>query len=228
MTPEPVADHGQTIAPPAGKVIGFIDDKSEYEAFAKAVLAAGFPAAAITALYGEEGIHLLQRLKDNSFFFGDSEDNVIHLSIRELEQGHYAAAVEVADRQQAVQIADLAKPYGGHGFKYFGTWVSAYDLNCAWPSLPQRLFHPSTFFSGSRFVAEQSRELDQAISALTTEILKLSPLEDDALEPLNVTIRNALSRLALAIVAQASNTVAQGNQTQEMRHEEAMPVAPNM
>ncbi len=70
-------------------------------------------------------------------------------------------------------------------------------------------------------MVEQSRELDQAISALTTEILKLSPLEGEAVEPLNITIRNALSRLALAIVAQS-------NHTQEVHHEEAMPAAPNM
>ena len=124
MTPEPVADHGQTIAVPEGKVIGFIDGKAEYEAFAKAVQAAGFPASTITSLYGEEGIHLLERLKENSFFFGDSEDGVIQLSIRELGLGHYAAAIEVTDHEHAVQIANLAKPHGGHSFSYFGTWVS--------------------------------------------------------------------------------------------------------
>jgi hypothetical protein len=124
MSVEPIADHGQKIAPPAGKVIGFINDKVEFEAFAKAVQAAGYPASTITSLYGEDGIHLLERLKDNSFFFGDSEDSVIQLSIKELGMGHYAASVDVADHQQAVQIASLAKPHGGHSFSYFGTWVS--------------------------------------------------------------------------------------------------------
>lgn len=124
MTLEPLTDHGQTIDPPAGKVIGFIDSKPEFDAFAAAVQAAGYPAEKITSLYGEEGIHLLERLKENSFFFGDSEDSVIQLSIRELRQGHYAAAVEVNDHAQAVQIADLAKPHGGHRFSYFGTWVT--------------------------------------------------------------------------------------------------------
>jgi hypothetical protein len=124
MTFQPTADHGQSLAPPAGKVIGFIDGKAEFEAFAEAVQAAGFPAAKITSLYGDDGIQLLQRLKNNSFFFGDSEDSVIQLGIKELGQGHYAAAVEVADHQQAVQIANLAKPHGGHGFSYFGVWIS--------------------------------------------------------------------------------------------------------
>jgi len=124
MEIEPTVDHGQTLTPPAGKVIGFIDGKSEFEAFAEAVQLAGFPASKITSLYGEEGIHLLERLKKNSFFFGDSEDNIIELSIRELAQGHYASAVDVTDHQQAVQITSLAKRYGGHSFSYFGTWVS--------------------------------------------------------------------------------------------------------
>ena len=124
MTVEPITDHGQTIAAPAGKVIGFLDGKAEFEAFAEAVRDAGYPASKITSLYGDDGIQLLERLKKNSFFFGDSEDSVIQLSIRELGQGHYAAAVDVEDHRQAVQIASLAKPHGGHSFSYFGTWVT--------------------------------------------------------------------------------------------------------
>ena len=124
MNIEPTSDHGQNIDAPAGKVIGFIDDKARFDAFAQAVQTAGYPASKITSLYGEDGIHLLERLKENSFFFGDSEDSVIQLGIQELGRGHYAAAVEVMDHQQAVQIATLAKPHGGHGFSYFGTWVS--------------------------------------------------------------------------------------------------------
>ena len=124
MTFEPIADHGQELALPAGKVIGFIDSKAEFEAFAEAVQAAGYPASKLTSVYGEDGIRLLERMKENNFFFADSEDSIIRLSIRELGQGHYAAAVDVADHQQAEQIASLAKPHGGHSFSYFGTWVS--------------------------------------------------------------------------------------------------------
>jgi hypothetical protein len=124
MTIRPAADHGQQLTAPAGKVIGFFDGKAKFDAFAEAVRAAGYPTSKISALYGEDGIHLLERLKDNSFFFGDSEDSIIQLSIKELGQGHYAAAVEAPDHQHAVQIASLAKPHGGHDFSYFGTWVT--------------------------------------------------------------------------------------------------------
>ena len=124
MTVMPTADHGQVIASPAGKVIGFIDGPAEFEEFAAAVVAAGYPAAKLTSLHGEDGIHLLERLKDNTFFFGDSEDDIIKLSIIELGQGHYAAAVDVTDHAQAAQIVSLAKPHGGHGFSYFGPWMT--------------------------------------------------------------------------------------------------------
>jgi hypothetical protein len=124
MTVQPLDDHGQTIAPPAGKVIGFIDSKAASEAFAEAARAAGYSASSIMSLYGEDGIHLLERLKDTTFFFGDAEDSIIQLGIKELREGHYAAAVDVTDRQQATEIANLAKPHGGHNFSYFGTWIS--------------------------------------------------------------------------------------------------------
>ena len=124
MTVQPLVDNGQTIAPPVGKVIGFIDGKAQFEAFAVAAGVAGYPASSITSLYGEDGIHLLQRLKDASFFFGDAEDDIIQLSFIELGQGHYVAAVDVTNHQQAREIASLAKPHGGHSFSYFGTWVS--------------------------------------------------------------------------------------------------------
>ncbi len=124
MKVEPIADHGQRIASPQGKVIGFIDSKAEFEAFAESVRAAGYSESQITSLFGADGIHLLERLKENSFFFGDSEDSVIQLSIKELRQGHYAAAVDVTDHEQAKQIASLAEPHGGHSFSYFGLWVT--------------------------------------------------------------------------------------------------------
>ena len=65
-------------------------------------------------------------------------------------------------------------------------------------------------------VVGQNREVDQAISALTAEILKLSPSDGAVRDALSITIENAFSRLALAILAQS-------NQTQEECLEAAMP-----
>ena len=69
-------------------------------------------------------------------------------------------------------------------------------------------------------MVEQNREVEQAVSALTTEILKLSPLEGDALQAVSVTIENALSRLALAILAQSNKTQ---EACLEVALEEALP-----
>ncbi len=124
MTRELMIDRGQTLASPVGKVIGFLDGIVEFEAFADVLPAAGYSATAVTSLFGENGVHLLERLKQHSFFFADSEDSIIQTGIRELKLGHYAVAIEVTDRQQAVDIASLAKPHGGLGFAYFGTWVN--------------------------------------------------------------------------------------------------------
>jgi len=47
----------------------------------------------------------------------------------------------------------------------------------------------------------QNGEIDRAVSALTTELLKLSAIEGEARDALCVTLENALSRLALALAA---------------------------
>jgi hypothetical protein len=75
--------------------------------------------------------------------------------------------------------------------------------------------YPPTFDNKGTVVAEQNREVEQAVSALTTEILKLTALEGQQRDDLCITIQNAFSRLALAILAQS-------NQTQEDCLEDAL------
>ncbi|HUE74355.1 MAG TPA: hypothetical protein VMP01_25965 [Pirellulaceae bacterium] len=53
-------------------------------------------------------------------------------------------------------------------------------------------------------MVEQNSEVDRAISALTAEILKLSPVEGEAKAALSISIGNAFSRLALAIAGQST------------------------
>ncbi|HAH49579.1 MAG TPA: hypothetical protein DCM07_33025, partial [Planctomycetaceae bacterium] len=81
--------------------IGFVNGKVEFEAFADVLLAAGYPATAVTVLQGEDGIHLLERMDENRFFFSDSEDSIIQTGIEELKRGHYAVSIEVTDREHA-------------------------------------------------------------------------------------------------------------------------------
>jgi len=55
---------------------------------------------------------------------------------------------------------------------------------------------------------EQNGEVERAVSALATEILKLSPLEGEARDALCVTVENALSRLVIALQAQSASAPA--------------------
>ena len=64
-------------------------------------------------------------------------------------------------------------------------------------------------------MVEPSGEVKNAVSALTTELLKLTALEGDAKAALSVTLENALSRLADAMMSQS-------NQAQEKSLEEAL------
>ena len=123
MTVTPVTDHGQELSPPAGRAIGFVDTKEQFDAVMQALTAAGYADSRIVALRGEAGIDLLTRLQ-KSFNFGDGEDAVMAFSIEELRAGHYALGIEVHDRAAALSVVDLTKPLGAHSFGYFGTWVN--------------------------------------------------------------------------------------------------------
>jgi hypothetical protein len=89
MSVEPKVDHGQKMPRPAGRAIGFVDDKFQCDAVTKALSAAGFAESTVFVLHGEDGIQMLER-SENDFFFGDAESDVIELGIKELQKGHFA------------------------------------------------------------------------------------------------------------------------------------------
>jgi hypothetical protein len=53
---------------------------------------------------------------------------------------------------------------------------------------------------------QPSAEIDRAVSALATELIKLTPLEGVARDTLCVTVESALSRLVLAILAHSNDS----------------------
>ena len=123
MAVDPVVDHGQDLPMPEQRAIGFVDTKEQFDAVTQALKSGGYANSTIIALHGEDGIHMLERLK-KSFFFGDGEDAVIKFALNELTIGHYALGIEVKDREDALRAVSLSKPHGGHSFGYFGTWVN--------------------------------------------------------------------------------------------------------
>jgi hypothetical protein len=120
---QPIKDRGQELPVPEGKTIGFVDTENQLDAITRALNDAGYPDSAITSLYGRDGINMLERLRDVAFF-GDWERAVADKGIAELELGHHSFAVAVKDRDEALRIADIAEPYGGHSINYFGKWIN--------------------------------------------------------------------------------------------------------
>jgi hypothetical protein len=89
----------------------------------QALKAAGYADSNIIALQGEDGIQVLERLRE-TFSFGDGEDAIVEFAIKELRAGHYALRIKAEDREEAVRAAGLSEPLGAHSFSYFGTWVN--------------------------------------------------------------------------------------------------------
>jgi hypothetical protein len=120
---QPLKDRGQDLPVPEQKTIGFVDSETQLNAITHALNEAGFPDSKIRVLHGPDGVEMLERLRDVAFF-GDWERAVADKGIDELEHGHYSLAVAVGNRDEAVRVADIAEPYGGHSFNYFGKWVN--------------------------------------------------------------------------------------------------------
>ena len=123
MTVKPVIDLGQELSRPEGQTIGFVDTKEQFDAVTKALKAAGYAEPSISALKGEDGVDMLERLQE-MFNFGDGEDALMELSLKELRAGHYLLSVRAEDQEDAVRVASLSEPLGAHSFSYFGTWVN--------------------------------------------------------------------------------------------------------
>jgi hypothetical protein len=120
---EPISDRGQDLPVPEGKTIGFVDTEAELQALVQALNKAGYPESKIRVLHGHDGVDLLERLRDVAFF-GDWERAVAEKGIHELKHGHYSFAVAVRDRDEALRVADVVEPYGGHSVTYFGKWIN--------------------------------------------------------------------------------------------------------
>lgn len=118
---EKIRDEGQTLGVPVGKVLGIVDTRAEFDDVVQALRSAGFDT--ITAISGEEGVQLLERV--STFFFSDLESRVLNRHIEELKAGHIVMGIETPpDRvEDAVSIAEQ---HGARRLVHFGllaiTW----------------------------------------------------------------------------------------------------------
>src|SRR5690606_24606225 len=122
MSVKPMKDQGQTLSYPRGKVLGIVDTEAQFDDVVAALKSAGFEG--ITALHGEDGIQLLERV--NGFFFSDMEERVLDRHIQELNQGRFIIAVETPSTR-AEEASNIASELGARRLVHFGlltvTWL---------------------------------------------------------------------------------------------------------
>jgi len=118
---ERIRDEGQTLGIPVGKVLGIVNTRAELDDVVRALKSAGFHT--ITAIWGEEGVQLLDRV--SIFFFSDMEERVLNRHIEELKAGHIVIGIETpSDRvDEAISVAEQ---HGARRLVHFGlltiTW----------------------------------------------------------------------------------------------------------
>ncbi|HZZ71586.1 MAG TPA: hypothetical protein VFE24_04990 [Pirellulales bacterium] len=123
MDVQPLHDRGQTVPSPSGRVVGFVNTQAECDAIIEALNAVGVPRKKITVLFGQEGLHILER-SQGKFFMGDAESETVEFAIQELSNGHVSFAVDADDRDEASRIAAVITQNGGHTVSYFGPLVA--------------------------------------------------------------------------------------------------------
>jgi len=123
MTVQMIPDKGQKLAPPLGKVLGVVDTQKQLDEVTAALQNAGFPK--ITAVKGDDGVNLLERLE--GFFFSDAEERVLARHIDELKAGHFVFAV-AASGDRVNDMAEIASRHGARFLVHFGlatvTWLT--------------------------------------------------------------------------------------------------------
>jgi phosphoribosylaminoimidazole-succinocarboxamide synthase len=115
MAVEPISDQGQTLSYPSGKVLGIVDTREQFDEVVAALKRAGFDG--ITALHGEDGVQLLERV--NNFFFTKLEEKVLQRHIQELKEGRFIIAVETTS-SQVKEVANIAAEHGARRLIHFG------------------------------------------------------------------------------------------------------------
>ena len=102
-------------------VMGFLDSRKACEALADAVKREGLGSPVMHTFDGPSGLGALEEMLKGSW--GEAEQAFYEKALAELENGHSAICLEVADYDEAARIGKLAGPLGGRGFTHFGVMV---------------------------------------------------------------------------------------------------------
>ena len=122
MAVKMIADEGQTLPPPHGKVLGVVDTQQQFDEVVSALKKAGFDK--VTAVHGQDGVNLLERV--DGFFFSDGNERILHRHIAELQAGHLVFAIQTPSNRTE-EAAQLAAAHGARFLVHFGfaatTWL---------------------------------------------------------------------------------------------------------
>ena len=102
-------------------VMGFLDSRKDCEALVDAMKREGLGSPVMHTFDGPGGLEALEEMLKGSW--GEAEQAFYEKSLAELENGHSAICLEVADFDEAARIGKLAGPLGGRNFTHFGVMI---------------------------------------------------------------------------------------------------------
>ena len=102
-------------------LMGFLDSHHDCEELVLAMKHAGMATPVMHTFDGADGLASLHELLKGSW--GEAEQAFYERALPELENGHSAICLEVADYDEAARIGKLAGPLGGRNFTHFGVLV---------------------------------------------------------------------------------------------------------
>ena len=119
---------------PTNKVVGIIDDVGDAQAALRGLKTAGFAAAQIRVLTGEEGAHridvkgdehgrLAQIVRSTQKLLGDDEIQDAARYEQELFAGHFGIGVVVHDEEDRDKVRQILKAHHGHFINFYGRWT---------------------------------------------------------------------------------------------------------
>jgi len=118
---------------PSNKVVGFIDDPNDAQAALRDLNAAGFKAAEIEFLTGDEGARRidvtgrkhgpLARIVRSIQKLGDYESKHLRRHEQELLAGHFGIGVTAKRESDRQKVRQILKSHNGHFINYYGKWA---------------------------------------------------------------------------------------------------------
>ena len=127
-------DNSDFIPYPTDKVVGIIDDSDDAKAALRDLRAAGFTAAEIEVLTGEEGAHridvtgeghgpLARFVRSFQKVLGHYEPVHVRRHEEELLAGHFGIGVTAKEPERREKVLEILKSHHGHFINFYGQWT---------------------------------------------------------------------------------------------------------